>query len=259
MTSTIQGRHSVPRRAVAAALFLGCAVSLPGCERGPTGDPPTIQIVITGGHAHKSHRGETYYLVRDKIGFDAVAMDPEDGILSSTLLLDDEPYEAGTPIIEPGRHTLHASTADADGNRNTHFRAIEVQRNEEAESHIKLVSLEPYLDKNGKNLLKATISIELPVFNVNDINVSMIRLMGKAPGASDFRKAVDGAWNDEGLIETPDNANARIESNILTCVISGLPASTDPNTLQVIGGGKGYPDSFAFWENVQMAESDLKE
>jgi hypothetical protein len=236
-----------------------CSITIYGCDRGLVGDPPTVQLVAAGGDVRTSYRGEKYYLSNDQIGFKAVAEDPEDGTLTSILLLNDEPYEPGTPITKPGTHTIHARSVDSDGNTSTDFKRFKVQRDEEAESHIKLLSLEPYLDEADKEFLKATISIELPKFDVNEIDVCMIRLMGEVPGTSGFRRHVDGAWDQDGVTETPNTADARIDSEKFICVISGIPPSTDTSTLEVIGGGKGYPDSFSYWEDVQIPETATSE
>ena len=230
-----------------------------GCDRGLVGDPPTVQLIVIGGNVRTSYRGEEYYLSRDQISFKAVAEDPEDGTLTSILLLNDEPYEPGTPITKPGTHTIHARSVDRDGNTSTDFKRFDVHRAERAESHITLLSLEPYLDTSGEEFLKATISIELPEFDVNEIDVCIIRLMGEVPGSSGFRRHVDGAWSQDGWTETPNTANARIDSDKFICVMSGIPPTTDTSTLDVIGGGKGYPDSFSFWEDVQIPEDATSE
>ena len=226
-----------------------------GCDRPHSrASRPTIQIVPVGADDRTSHTGEKYYLVDDRVGFKAVATDPEDGDLSVEILLRDEPYVPGTPITKEGAHAISATCMDSDGNVETDFRIINIYKHARAESYVSLAEIESYQTDSNEQMCRIVVFIDLPDLNAEDIDVSTIRVFGKTLDGLEFEKSVDGAWALDGRTPMPANADVDIQSGRIRCVFSEIPFSPDPTELQVHGIGSRADPSFLFWTDVDVPE-----
>ena len=107
------------RLAIRGATLL-MAIGPAACDRlmAPN-TPPSVTIAAEGAALRTSPTGERYYLARDGVRFDGFATDPDEDITTVELFLNDQEYQRGTPVIEPGFHVILARCTDRAGNEST--------------------------------------------------------------------------------------------------------------------------------------------